>query len=390
MTSKEKELSSGFYIHWPFCISKCPYCDFNSHVRDKIDENIWEEALLTEMAYWGERFPKVSLHSIFFGGGTPSLMHPRTIEKLLHTAQDLFTFLPNIEITCEANPNSVEVEKFRSLYRAGVNRVSIGIQSLCQDSLSFLGRGHSLEEAYKAIDIAAQVFPRFSFDLIYALPHQSVLEWEKELEKALALGSKHLSLYQLTIEEGTAFYQKHRRGDFTIPDESQAEALFTFTHQRMKEAGLPAYEVSNFSEKGQESKHNIGYWQYAPYIGIGPGAHGRIILPRGKGATKTFKAPEKWISHVRSQKHGIEEEILLTPDESFEEALMMGLRLKEGIEIGTLRQISEEKTKSLIKSAAFSSLKEGGLISNTSSHIQVTARGMLLLNQVVSYLIHEV
>lgn len=379
--------SVGLYIHWPFCISKCPYCDFNSHVREKIEEDDWEKALLEELSYWGKRFSKYPLHSLFFGGGTPSLMNPRTVEKLIKKAEELFTFLPSIEITCEANPNSVEVNKFQSLYKSGVNRVSIGVQSLRPEGLAFLGRGHSVEEAYKAIEVAAQIFPRYSFDLIYTRPGQILQEWEKELEEALSLGSKHLSLYQLTIEEGTAFYQRHRRGDFSLPDEQQSEEFFTFTHQRMAQASLPAYEVSNFSAQGQESRHNIGYWQYAPYFGIGPGAHGRIMTLKGRLTTRTFKAPETWLSHVQKQGYGIEEEIVLTENESFEEALMMGLRLKEGLRISTLKNISEQKTQKLLNSQEVASLKEEGLIINSSTHIQVTFSGMLLLNQIVSYLV---
>ncbi len=379
--------SVGLYIHWPFCVSKCPYCDFNSHVREKIEEDAWEKALLEELSYWGERFPKYPVHSLFFGGGTPSLMHPRTVEKLIKKAEELFTFLPGMEITCEANPNSVEVNKFQSLYQSGVNRVSIGVQSLRPEGLAFLGRGHSIDEAYKAIEVAAQVFPRYSFDLIYARPSQTLQEWEKELEEALILGSKHLSLYQLTIEEGTAFYQRHRRGDFILPDEQQSTELFTFTHQRMAQAGLPAYEVSNFAAQGHESRHNIGYWQYAPYFGIGPGAHGRIVTQQGRNTTKTFRAPETWLACVQKQGHAVEEEIVLTAQESFEEALMMGLRLKEGIKLETLEDISEGNTQNLLKSKQIASLKEEGLITVSASHIHPTFSGMLLLNQVVSYLI---
>ena len=319
------------YIHWPFCKSKCPYCDFNSHVRERIDEARWRQALLAELAWWAEQTEGATITSIFFGGGTPSLMDPATVAAILAAIGRHWTMAADCEITLEANPTSVEAARFRALCDAGVGRVSLGVQALDDAALKFLGRGHDAREARAAVELARAIFPRFSFDLIYARPGQTPASWKKELAAALAFAGDHLSVYQLTIEAGTAFATSFARGDFALPDEDSAGALYEATQAALEDAGLPAYEISNHARPGQECRHNLAYWRGQDYLGVGPGAHGRLTSGPARFATRQTKTPETWLAAVEGRGHGTEEFVRLTPDERRGELMMMGLRATEGI-----------------------------------------------------------
>lgn len=322
-------MARALYIHWPFCLAKCPYCDFNSHVRDRVDVEAWQAALLADLRHEADVAGTEPLHSIFFGGGTPSLMPPELVEALLVEAQKLWGFAPDIEITLEANPSSVEAANFAALATAGVNRVSLGLQSLDDSALRFLGRLHNVDEGLKALETAQSAFERVSFDLIYALPGQTQHDWKQQLSRALAFGTGHLSLYQLTIEPGTRFATDVRRGGFIPLDDDPAADLFDVTRELTDAAGLPAYEISNHARPGRESRHNLTYWRYEDYAGIGPGAHGR----RGGMATLRHRKPENWLDAVARNGHGLKEERELGLPEQASEALLMGLRLREGVDL---------------------------------------------------------
>ncbi len=297
----------GLYVHWPFCKSKCPYCDFNSHVRDSIDQERWRAGLLRELDHYAAQTQGRTLTSIFFGGGTPSLMAPATVADLIDRAAQRWTLAADIEITLEANPNSIEQSNFAGYRAAGVNRVSLGVQSLDDASLKFLGRGHNSSEARAAIALAAKIFPRFSFDLIYARPNQTVAEWRAELNEALTLAGEHLSVYQLTIEPGTQFHTLYARNALHLPPEESAEDLYDATQNILERAGRPAYEISNHARPGAECRHNLVYWRYEDYVGIGPGAHGRLTIDGSKTATRQQKAPETWLAAVEKAGHATAE-----------------------------------------------------------------------------------
>ena len=317
----------ALYVHWPFCVSKCPYCDFNSHVREQVDQQAWREALLRDMAHEAAATPDLRISSIFFGGGTPSLMPPATVEALIAAAERHWGFADGIEITLEANPSSVEAGRFADLAAAGVNRVSLGLQSLDEAALRFLGRAHSVTEGLAALATAQGAFERVSFDLIYALPGQSEQAWAGDLGRALSFGTSHLSLYQLTIEPGTRFAALAAKGELAAPDPDHGAALYELTQGMAEAAGLPAYEISNHARPGEESRHNLAYWRYRCYAGIGPGAHGR----RSGAFTRRHRKPENWIAALARNGHGIEEEASLPPADMATEALLMGLRLREGV-----------------------------------------------------------
>jgi oxygen-independent coproporphyrinogen-3 oxidase len=319
------------YIHWPFCKSKCPYCDFNSHVRERIDEMRWRSALLAELAWWAEQTEGAVVTSIFFGGGTPSLMDPSTVAAIVEAIGGHWRRADDCEVTLEANPTSVEASRFRTLRDAGVGRVSLGVQALDDAALKFLGRGHSAAEARAAVALARESFPRFSFDLIYARPGETVAAWRRELADALALAGDHLSVYQLTIEPGTAFATAQARGEVALPDEDATGALYEATQDVLGAAGLPAYEISNHARPGAECRHNLAYWRGQDYLGIGPGAHGRLTSGPARFATRQHKAPETWLAAVEARGHGTEEMARLTAEERRSELMMMGLRLAEGI-----------------------------------------------------------
>ena len=366
----------ALYVHWPFCVSKCPYCDFNSHVRSSIDQGAWRDALLADLAYEGSLLPNRTLTSIFFGGGTPSLMDPGTVFAVIDAARAHWSAADDIEITLEANPNSVEAARFADLAGAGVNRLSLGLQSFEDASLVFLGRAHSAQEGQIALDIAQKHFPRVSFDLIYALPSDTLAGWSATLDKAIAKGTSHLSLYQLTIEPGTRFASMVAKHEFEPLDSDHAADLFELTAERTTAAGIPAYEISNHARAGQESRHNLTYWRYGDYAGIGPGAHGRR---RGK-RTVRHRKPENFMSGLRRNGHGIVEEEMLTPAEAADEALVMGLRLSEGIDTRLLSQrfgqplVDEEKVSRLIAS---------GHLERHGDRLRTTAAGRLLLDRVL-------
>jgi putative oxygen-independent coproporphyrinogen III oxidase len=328
--------SLALYIHWPFCLAKCPYCDFNSHVRERIDQGRFAAALRAELAWEAGRLGRRELGSIFFGGGTPSLMAPETVAELIADARRLFAPVPEMEITLEANPTSVEAGRLAAFRAAGVNRISMGIQSLRAAPLRALGREHSVDEAIAALVLARRLFPRISFDLIYARPGQGLEDWRVELREALALAHDHLSLYQLTIEPGTAFEGLHRRGELVLPDDDLSAALYDATAEEAARFGLLPYEVSNYARPGSESRHNLAYWRYGDYAGIGPGAHGRVSVGDGAGggrllATRRHRAPESWAARVEAQGHGTTHEDEVAPVERAREMLLMGLRLDEGI-----------------------------------------------------------
>jgi len=322
----------ALYIHWPFCLAKCPYCDFNSHVRERIPQDAFRAALLTELAWEAARLGRRPLASIFFGGGTPSLMQPETVAALIEDACRWFDPVAGLEITLEANPTSVEAARLAAFREAGVNRLSLGVQSLDDDALRLLGRQHSADQARAALEIARAAFPRVSFDLIYARPGQTLATWRTELRAALALAADHLSLYQLTIEPGTAFATRHARGDIVLPDDDTAASLYEATAEEAARFGLLPYEVSNYARPGAESRHNLTYWRYADYAGIGPGAHGRLTLGSDLWATRRHRAPEIWAERVARDGHGTAEQIALGAAEKAREMLLMGLRLTEGID----------------------------------------------------------
>jgi putative oxygen-independent coproporphyrinogen III oxidase len=370
--SANEQAPLALYIHWPFCISKCPYCDFNSHVRERVDQDRWHEALLTDLAYEAEVSPRRPLSSIFFGGGTPSLMPPSTVAALIEAAEDRWGLAQDVEITLEANPSSVEAERFADLALAGVNRVSLGLQALDDAALHFLGRAHDTAEGLAALDTAQRAFRRVSFDLIYALPGQDADEWLKTLNRALAFGTGHLSLYQLTIEPGTRFAAMAARGELTSTDPDAAADLFELTRAVTAAAGLPAYEISNHARKGEESRHNLTYWRYGDYIGIGPGAHGR----RDGVATARLKKPENWLARIDREQHGLELEEELSSEARAREALVMGLRLEEGLPLARIDRAIDQ--------AAVERLSRLGLIEQDPERLRVTPQGMLLLDAILA------
>ncbi|WP_040612538.1 radical SAM family heme chaperone HemW [Teichococcus cervicalis] len=322
----------ALYVHWPFCLAKCPYCDFNSHVRERVDAARYGAALRRELAHEAERLgEKRPLASIFFGGGTPSLMPPEVVADVIAEARRLFEPLPDIEITLEANPTSVEIAKLAALREAGVNRASLGIQSLQDKALGFLGRQHDAKQAVAALEAARALFPRISFDLIYARPGQGLEEWRAELRQALALAADHLSLYQLTIEPGTRFATEYARGAFALPEGEEAAALYYATGEEAGRFGLLPYEVSNYARPGAESRHNLAYWRYGDYLGIGAGAHQRVTRDGTVVAARRHRAPEEWLSRVEAEGHAVTREEHLAPLDRAREALLMGLRLSEGV-----------------------------------------------------------
>jgi putative oxygen-independent coproporphyrinogen III oxidase len=373
----------ALYIHWPFCLSKCPYCDFNSHVRETIDERAWLTGLLADMAHEAERLKGRRVGSIFFGGGTPSLMPPALVEALIRAADAHWGLVAGAEITLEANPSSVEAARFADLAIAGVNRVSLGLQSLNDEALGFLGRAHDVKEGLAALDTAQRHFDRVSFDLIYARPGQDMAAWQAELAQALSFGTGHLSLYQLTIEPGTRFATLVAQGEFSPLDPDLGADLYELTQAETSAHGLPAYEISNHARPGEESRHNLAYWRYQDYAGIGPGAHGR----RDGLATVRHKKPENWMAAVARNGHGLAEEVALTPQERAREALVMGLRLGEGVDLGVLAQRCGVTVGQLIDRKAEAQLLDLGLITCTNERLRVTPAGMPLLDRVLAEIV---
>ncbi|OQW71483.1 MAG: coproporphyrinogen III oxidase [Proteobacteria bacterium ST_bin13] len=373
----------ALYVHWPFCVSKCPYCDFNSHVRDSVDQAAWRAALLTDLAYEAAQLPGRRLSSIFFGGGTPSLMPPATVAAIIAAAENAWEFEPGIEITLEANPSSVEAARFADLAAAGVNRVSLGLQALDDSALKFLGRAHDVDEGLTALATAQTHFERVSFDLIYARPDQALAAWEAELARAIGFGTEHLSLYQLTIEPGTRFATEAAAGRLQVPDADFGADLFELTRAMTRAAGLPAYEISNHARPGAESRHNLIYWRYTDYVGIGPGAHGR----RGGVATVRHKKPENWMSAITRNGNGAESETPLAPAMRRTEAMLMGLRLGEGVDLARIAALGDGAIDAVIDANAAATLEREGLIVRDGMRLRATDRGMPVLNAILAALI---
>jgi oxygen-independent coproporphyrinogen-3 oxidase len=374
----------GIYIHWPYCAAKCPYCDFNSHVKRELSEAGYLGAIRRELGYYAQLAPGRRVSSIFFGGGTPSLMQPETAGRILDTIAGYWPVEPDAEITLEANPSSVEADSFAGFRAAGVNRVSLGVQSLHDEQLQFLGRLHNAAEARAAIEIARANFDRISFDLIYARPGQTPDEWRAELTDALSLAAGHLSLYQLTIEPGTAFYRLHEAGKLRVPGDDDAAALYELTQELCDAAGLPAYEISNHARAGEEARHNLLYWRYGEYAGIGPGAHGRIVTAKGRLALSAERDPAKWASLVNDQGHGLIQRELLNDLEQAEEMLMMGLRVSEGLNLTNLAATTGHR----ICAETLRTLEGDGLVqrSSVSGALKATKQGQLVLNRVIEAL----
>ncbi|MCT2399597.1 radical SAM family heme chaperone HemW [Novosphingobium mangrovi (ex Huang et al. 2023)] len=376
-------MARALYIHWPFCLAKCPYCDFNSHVRDRVDHSRWEQALLTEMRHERYAVNDEPLESIFFGGGTPSLMPPALVARLLNEAEKLWGFTPDIEITLEGNPSSVEAANYAALAGAGVNRVSLGLQALDDETLRFLGRLHDAGEGLAALDVAQRHFARVSFDLIYARPDQTLEQWQAELSRALSFGTGHLSLYQLTIEPGTRFETMVRKHEFEPLSDDACADLFALTRELTAAGGLPAYEVSNHARPGEESRHNLTYWRYQDYCGIGPGAHGR----RGGAATVRHRKPENWLDALDRAGAGISETRPLGIREQASEAMLMGLRLREGVDLDLMASRFGLDPAELhdVRKAAF---YEGqGLMWQRGPHLGVTEAGMPLLDALLGEIV---
>ncbi|MCE3006646.1 MAG: radical SAM family heme chaperone HemW [Rickettsiales bacterium] len=388
-TQKTPAPPLAIYIHWPFCKKKCPYCDFNSHVRDAIDAEGWRQALIRELLYWQPLTHNHRVTSIFFGGGTPSLMPPAILAALIDTVRESWNCASDIEITMEANPTSVESVNFAAAAKAGVNRLSLGVQSLRPEALKFLGREHSESEARSAIALAAEHFPRYSFDLIYALPGQTLDAWKTELREALTYARGHLSLYQLTIEENTAFHhQYHHDQAFTLPEESLAAEMYELTQRIMEEAGLPAYEISNHAASGHESRHNLSYWRGESYLGIGAGAHGRLDIGDGaRLATCNLKSPERWLEQTQRLGHGLEENTPLDAATRTEEKLLMGLRLiREGLNLKSLHEDERALLLPRLDSHRLKKLQDEHLITYENECLCVTPKGALLLNAITAAL----
>ncbi|RFB79231.1 radical SAM family heme chaperone HemW [Methylovirgula sp. 4M-Z18] len=375
----------GVYVHWPFCLSKCPYCDFNSHVRHApVDQPRFVEAFRREIAHRASVAPGRTVTSVFFGGGTPSLMQPQTVAAIIEAIGQSWTMAEDAEITLEANPTSVEADRFRGYRSAGVNRVSLGVQALNDADLKALGRMHSVEEAMRAVAVAEGIFDRSSFDLIYARPHQTPESWRAELKQALTRASGHLSLYQLTIEPGTMFERLHRAGKLAVPDPDLGRAFWDVTQEMTAAAGFPAYEISNHARPGEESRHNLVYWHYGEYAGIGPGAHGRLRTNEGRFAMATEKHPETWLQLVERQGHGLIENDLLTPEQEGDEFLLMGLRLREGIDTRRYADLTGHP----LKQNRIDLLQAQGMLDAADARrLRVTPEGFPVLNAVIASLV---
>ncbi|NNG03859.1 MAG: coproporphyrinogen III oxidase [Inquilinus sp.] len=382
----------GIYVHWPFCLAKCPYCDFNSHVRERIDQPRWAAALLRELDHFANETEGRTVGSVFFGGGTPSLMAPATAAAVIDRVARRWSLPADAEITLEANPTSVEAGAFAEFAAAGVNRVSLGIQALDDAALSFLGREHSAEEGLAALALARRHFRRHSFDLIYARPEQTAQGWQAELARALEHADGHLSLYQLTIEPGTAFHARHTRGSLGLPDEATQAALYETTQAMLERAGLPAYEISNHARPGEESRHNLLYWRYGDYVGVGPGAHGRLTASAADGgrqklATRTHRAPEVWLERVERQGHAEQPREAIVPAERLAEMLMMGLRLAEGVALSRIAAETGRRLDAWIPAPTLAPLLEAGLLVRDDRRLGATAAGRRRLDAVLASLL---
>ena len=377
----------ALYVHWPFCKAKCPYCDFNSHVRAEVDQRRWRDALVRELDHWGRRTGRRRLASIFFGGGTPSLMPPATVAAIIERAARHWQFAPDIEITLEANPTSVEAATFEGFRTAGVNRVSLGVQALEQAALQALGRQHGVDEALAAVTLAARHFPRWSFDLIYARPGQGVAAWEAELRRALTYAGGHLSVYQLTIEPGTRFHTLHATGQLVLPEEDLQAELFELTQAVLEDAGMPAYEISNHARPAEESRHNLVYWRAGDWVGVGPGAHGRLRRGSQRLAVANLRLPERWLAQVEAAGHGRLGEETVVGREQLEELLMMGLRLTEGVPIARIEAAAGAAIDAVLPRAALDRLEGAGFLCRGDGYLRATMAGRQRLNGILGGLL---
>ena len=381
--SRTEDRPLALYIHWPFCVSKCPYCDFNSHVAETVDHDRWRSALLRELACFAEETKGRRLTSLFFGGGTPSLMAPETAAVLIEAAGRHWTLAEDIEITLEANPSSSETSRFQAFRQAGVNRLSLGVQSFDDQQLAFLGRAHNAREARQALEMAALTFPRFSFDLIYSLADETVADWQQRLAAALPLAGGHLSLYQLTIEPGTDFYRNNVQG----ADEDRGASLYETTQNILEDAGLPAYEISNHARPGDQSRHNLTYWQGGDYIGVGPGAHGRLTAAGGTEAVYQIHRPERWLEAVEADGHATAKRLPLTSGERRRELVMMGLRLRGGIERDGFHGLTGQQPEQAVNEAKLTLYRDEGWMEVDEKGLRATAAGRLRLNGLLAGLL---
>ena len=374
----------GIYVHWPFCAAKCPYCDFNSHVRTQIDEAGWIDAIVRELEWVAQQqgADRPIVETIFFGGGTPSLMQGASVARTLDTVAKTWRMANDVEITLESNPASADATRFADYRAAGVNRLSLGVQALNDKDLKMLGRLHNVAEAKAALALAMKNFDRVSLDLIYARPDQAVREWRDELAQALSFGTDHLSLYQLTIEPATPFYTLHKTGALKIPDEDRAAELYEVTQEMTQAAGRPAYEISNHARPGSEARHNLLYWRYGAYAGVGPGAHGRLNLHGKRIATQTERLPERWRETVAAQGHGMTDTSEVETADAAREHLLMNLRLTEGIDLAAYRA----RWNTALDPRRIASLAEDGLVTLEGDRLTATPRGRLLLNSVIAAL----
>ncbi len=386
MNQAEKDPLS-IYLHWPFCGAKCPYCNFNSHVRPMVEEDRWVSATIAALDYWHGQYPDRRIETIFWGGGTPSLMSPAAVERLLNHIAKRWQVTPDCEITLEANPTTHEIERFEGFRAAGVNRLSVGIQSFQQEVLNFLGRTYSVAEAERALAHIAETFPRYSFDMIYALPGQTLANWEEQLTHALSFADKHLSLYQLTFEQGTRFYQWMQSGKIAPLDDDTAADLYDLTLERLADRGLALYEISNFAAPGEECRHNMVYWTGGDWIGAGPGAHGRIGHGANRLATAEWRSPEKWLTEIQKNTIGCASADLLDPSAVAEELILTGLRLTQGIERSKFQTVSGLPLEAVLNAEKCVELKRSGLLEDAGSHLRLTARGRQVQDSVVSFLL---
>jgi oxygen-independent coproporphyrinogen-3 oxidase len=374
----------GVYVHWPFCQSKCPYCDFNSHVRQGVDHRAWKDALLSELRYAAKLTPDRSVKSIYFGGGTPSLMDPDTVGAIIDEVAKLWRISNNIEITLEANPTSVEAAKFESFNTAGINRVSMGVQALNDPDLKLLGRLHTATESLQAFDIATKYFNRASFDLIYSRQNQTLKSWQSELTQAIDMAVDHLSLYQLTIENGTRFGELYDRGKLTgLPNDDLAADMYQATQEICAASGLNPYEISNYARVGSESRHNLLYWRYGDYVGIGPGAHGRITIDGKKVPTEAPLLPEAWLQQAQTNGHALTTSDTISNQEQAEEYLMMSLRLSEGTNLDRFKSLSGQS----LNAAKVNALVEQNLLMHNDGTIIATPAGRIILNAILNELL---
>ncbi|MGI9499141.1 MAG: radical SAM family heme chaperone HemW [Geminicoccaceae bacterium] len=387
MQNNDNTAGFGLYIHWPFCRSKCPYCDFNSHVEGMVDHERWRTALLRELDHVADSVGRRALTSIFFGGGTPSLMDPRTTEALITRAIERFGAEPGIEITLEANPTSAERQRLADFKSAGVNRLSLGVQALDVQTLRFLGREHGVDEALAAVDHAAGLFRRFSFDLIYARPDQTPDAWAAELDRALDHAGGHLSVYQLTIEPGTRFFNLHQRGQLVLPEDDLQADLFELTREKLAAASLPAYEISNHAAEGEACRHNLVYWRAGDYAGIGPGAHGRLTIGDRRFATSTERMPRAWLERVETTGHAEQPREPIARDEQVVEMLLMGLRLEDGIDIRRLQHLSGRPLRETLNAEAIAAFEAEGWLHVDDRRLAATAAGLARLNAILTALL---